>query len=581
MIERINEIQELCLDIPNPISLPQIVVVGSQSSGKSSILENIVGGDFLPRGQGMVTRRPLMIQIVPGESEEIKCTFGHSPGQVFPLYECRNEIEKETKRILGEKNDVSAIPIVLKVQKKNGVPLTLIDLPGIIKVPAEGQPENIVKKVEEIVKEYLKNKNTIILAVSPSTSDISSSDGLMVAKEFDPNFERTLCVLTKVDLMDPGTDLLSILQEKVVKVKLGFVPVICRGENSKKNETKISEALKVEEIFFSMHTAYRKNKDFCGIPYLVKRLNVLLSECIERSLPALQERIDGAVDRTETELKELGGKVEDERHYVIHQITKVKQKLEQKITGISSPNTRNTSKELIGGARITYSLDVTFSSFIRNLSVFSATESEIEKVIMNASGVFGVSSGFQSIYHFVSLASDLISPHCLSTSEGILNELLSMVEDALSDKEISRFSNLKRAFSRSISACLRKRIDSTQISIKEFLKWNTIYIRDAPIKPNDQYISTEKEESLSLREKIYQHVLKIKEVVIEQVPKIIVYEMVYIFLNEVQEQLIQDIYASQDIHHFFHEEEASVEKRKILVKSLDSLRKAQDLIRKV
>lgn len=55
--------------ISNPIDLPQITVLGSQSSGKSSVLENIVGRDFLPRGTGIVTRRPLVLQLIHREPD--------------------------------------------------------------------------------------------------------------------------------------------------------------------------------------------------------------------------------------------------------------------------------------------------------------------------------------------------------------------------------------------------------------------------------------------------------------------------------------------------------------------------------
>lgn len=66
LIQLVNKLQDVftTINVNNPIDLPQIVVVGSQSSGKSSVLENIVGRDFLPRGSGIVTRRPLVLQLI-------------------------------------------------------------------------------------------------------------------------------------------------------------------------------------------------------------------------------------------------------------------------------------------------------------------------------------------------------------------------------------------------------------------------------------------------------------------------------------------------------------------------------------
>ena len=64
LIPIINKLQDVFNAIgESPIDLPQIVVIGSQSSGKSSVLENIVGKEFLPRGTGIVTRRPLVLQL--------------------------------------------------------------------------------------------------------------------------------------------------------------------------------------------------------------------------------------------------------------------------------------------------------------------------------------------------------------------------------------------------------------------------------------------------------------------------------------------------------------------------------------
>ena len=111
--------------------LPQIVVVGGQSSGKSSVLEAIVGRDFLPRGTGIVTRRPLLLQLVKtadgvAESGE----FLHLPGKRFASFDAmREEIERETERTCENKS-VSPTPIQLTVSSPHVPNLTLVDMPG-------------------------------------------------------------------------------------------------------------------------------------------------------------------------------------------------------------------------------------------------------------------------------------------------------------------------------------------------------------------------------------------------------------------------------------------------------------------
>jgi len=118
------------------LQFPQLVVVGAQSTGKSSVLETIVGKDFLPRGTGIVTRRPIVLQLfnTPKDSEEY-CEFSHLKGEKFTDWsKAREEIESETHKIAGKNKGISSVPIIVKVFSPNVVDLTLVDLPGITKV---------------------------------------------------------------------------------------------------------------------------------------------------------------------------------------------------------------------------------------------------------------------------------------------------------------------------------------------------------------------------------------------------------------------------------------------------------------
>lgn len=152
LIPLVNKLQDVFNTIgSDQIDLPQIVVVGSQSSGKSSVLETIVQKDFLPRGNGVVTRRPLVLQLVnthlgsmghssvssdgtPNEAPD-RAEFLHLPNkQFFDFEEVRKEIETETARVAGQNKAISRTPIHLKIFSKNVLNLTLVDLPGVTKV---------------------------------------------------------------------------------------------------------------------------------------------------------------------------------------------------------------------------------------------------------------------------------------------------------------------------------------------------------------------------------------------------------------------------------------------------------------
>ena len=185
------------MQVQNPIDLPQIVVVGSQSSGKSSVLENIVGRDFLPRGSGIVTRRPLVLQLINRPAPAKLQTNGvdekelangsdsqanvdewgeflHIPGQkFFDFNKIRDEIVKETEAKAGRNVGISPAPINLRIYSPNVLTLTLVDLPGLTKVPVGDQPRDIERQIKDMVlKQIQKNlKKTVGAKKSGAVSD--------------------------------------------------------------------------------------------------------------------------------------------------------------------------------------------------------------------------------------------------------------------------------------------------------------------------------------------------------------------------------------------------------------------------
>lgn len=193
----VNQLQEAFLSIGQQmLELPQLVVVGSQSSGKSSVLEALVGRDFLPRGTGIVTRRPLVLQLVRDPNcLEMYGTFAHTGARKFTDFtEIRKEIERETERLAGKNKGISSEPIMLKIHASHVLPLSLVDLPGVTKVPVGEQPPDIEQQVRKLIHRYISRPNAIILAVTPANADPSTSDALQIAREVDPDGSRTYVV---------------------------------------------------------------------------------------------------------------------------------------------------------------------------------------------------------------------------------------------------------------------------------------------------------------------------------------------------------------------------------------------------
>lgn len=280
------------------------MIASSYTPGSTRITKTTADNSrlSLPRGTGIVTRRPLILQLinraasnlpkaetngVPADGKEIKTTdkesnidewgeFLHIPGQKFyDFNKIREEIVRETESKTGRNAGISPAPINLRIFSPNVLTLTLVDLPGLTKVPVGDQPKDIERQIKEMVVKQISKPNAIILAVTAANTDLANSDGLKLAREVDPEGQRTIGVLTKVDLMDEGTDVVDILAGRIIPLRLGYVPVVNRGQKDIETKKAISYALEAEKNFFENHRAYRNKSSYCGTPYLARKLNLV------------------------------------------------------------------------------------------------------------------------------------------------------------------------------------------------------------------------------------------------------------------------------------------------------------------
>ncbi|KAL3138117.1 hypothetical protein ABBQ38_005347 [Trebouxia sp. C0009 RCD-2024] len=312
--------------------LPSIVVIGGQSSGKSSVLEAVVGKDFLPRGTGIVTRRPLVLQLVHLENPEEReyGVFLHrGPEKMYDFMAIRQEIEDETKRYLQQNGKVvSADPIQLTVSSPLVPNLTLVDMPGLTKVPIDGQPKSIVKDLEDMARTYIKGDNAIILAVTPANADLATSDALHLARQVDPAGDRTIGVLTKLDIMDPGTDAREVLDGSAVRLKHGWIGVVNRGQKDIMQAVDMESARGKELQFFKANPRYADLKNV-GMNFLSGKLSTHLIGAIRRQLPAIQNQINTGIAGLEKELSSMGGPPVTSRGGMVHLILSLCRQFEE------------------------------------------------------------------------------------------------------------------------------------------------------------------------------------------------------------------------------------------------------------
>ncbi|XP_034204873.1 dynamin-related protein 4C-like [Prunus dulcis] len=298
MLDAIDKLRVLMV-IEEGIQLPTIVVVGDQSSGKSSVLESLAGIS-LPRGQGICTRVPLVMRLQHHSDPKPELSLEYN-GRVEQTDEenISEDIVNATNLIAGDKKGISDTPLTLLV-KKNGVPdLTMVDLPGITRVPVHGQPENIYDQIKDMIMKYIKPDESIILNVLSASTDFSTCESISMSRSVDKTGERTLAVVTKVDMAPEG--LLEKVTADDVDIGLGYVCV----RNRIRDET-YEEARAIADRLFKTHPLLSKiDKSMVGIQVLADKLVQIQAVSIARNLPVIVKKINDKLNSYLSELNKL------------------------------------------------------------------------------------------------------------------------------------------------------------------------------------------------------------------------------------------------------------------------------------
>ncbi|KAF5122442.1 Vacuolar protein sorting-associated protein 1 [Metarhizium brunneum] len=683
LIQLVNKLQDVfaTVGVNNPIDLPQIVVVGSQSSGKSSVLENIVGRDFLPRGSGIVTRRPLVLQLInrPAQTngvkpEEISTAndkaanadewgeFLHIPGQKYHDFgKIREEIARETEAKVGKNAGISAAPINLRIYSPNVLTLTLVDLPGLTKVPVGDQPRDIERQIREMVLKYIGKSNAIILAVTAANIDLANSDGLKLAREVDPEGQRTIGVLTKVDLMDDGTDVIDILSNRVIPLRLGYVPVVNRGQRDIDNKKAINVALDAEKAFFDNHKAYRNKSSYCGTPYLARKLNMILMMHIKQTLPDIKARISSSLQKYTNELESLGPSILGNSANVILNI--ITEFTNEWRTVLDGNNTELSSTELSGGARISFVFHELYANGVKAVDPFDVVKDvDIRTILYNSSGsspaLFVGTTAFELIVKQQIKRLEDPSLKCVSLA---YDELVRILSQLLGKQLYRRYPQLKEKMHGVVIAFFKKAMEPTNKLVRDLVSMESCYIntghpdflnghramaivneRYNPAKPvqidprsgkplpqastparassppvpevdgtgnagffGSFFAAKNKKKAaameappptlkasgnLSERENIEVEVIKllissyyniVKRTMIDMVPKAIMLNLVQFTKDEMQRELLENMYRTDTLDDLLKESDFTVRRRKECQQMVESLGKASEIVSQV
>ncbi|KAG6021490.1 hypothetical protein E4U19_005687 [Claviceps sp. Clav32 group G5] len=291
------------------LNLPSIVVIGSQSSGKSSVLEAIVGHEFLPKGSNMVTRRPIELTLVntPASDHE----YGEFPDLGLRRISDFSSIQRtlaELNMAVSDADCVSDDPIHLTIYSPNVPDLSLIDLPGYIQVVGNNQPIQLKQRISELCDKYIQPPN-VILAISAADVDLANSTALRASRRVDPRGERTIGVITKMDLVDAKRGAV-LLNDKQYPLRLGYVGVVSKAPSAqglfKVGPSNLMSAItKHENSFFSSHPLeFGPDAGVnVGTTTLRKKLMHILEQTMSASLQTTSDSIRQELEEATYEFK--------------------------------------------------------------------------------------------------------------------------------------------------------------------------------------------------------------------------------------------------------------------------------------
>jgi len=479
MIPLINKLQDAFQQTGQAlnIDLPQIAVVGSQSAGKSSVLENFVGKDFLPRGSGIVTRRPLVLQLVNVPNGEW-AEFLHAKGKRFTDFaDVRKEIEAETDRMTGSNKGISPIPINLRVFSPNVLNLTLVDLPGMTRVAVGDQPKDIENQIRDMLYQFITKDSCLILAVSPANTDLANSDAMKIAKEVDPQGLRTIGVITKLDLMDQGTDAREILENRLMPLRRGYIGVVNRSQKDIEGRKDIKAAMQAERKFFLSHNSYRHMADKMGTPHLQNCLNQQLTNHIRETLPTLRTNLTkqlAGLDRDVAKYKNYRPNDPSQKtKTMLQMINQFQQKFTEVIEGSGD---QVSTDQLSVGAKINRLFHERLPLHIAERKIDEKhLRKEIKIVIQNIRGVrTGLFTPDMAFERIVKEQVEQLSTAPSNVVDQVTTEVIGAVRDC--SKHMEAFPLLREEVDRIVSEHIRNNENRCKDHVRFLLDFELAYI---------------------------------------------------------------------------------------------------------
>lgn len=319
------------------IDLPQLIVCGDQSSGKSSVLEAVSGIRF-PTKDNLCTRfaTELILRRGPetGASVAIVPSPDRTDSEKAKLLEFQHEIIEldqfealvnDAKEVMGLDGDAKAFSndiLRVEVSGPSQPHLTLVDLPGLFQAGNKAQSDTDAQVVKDLVLSYIERPRSIILAVVSAKNDFANQIVTKYARELDPDGLRTLGIITKPDTLHAGSDsersFVELAENKDVNFRLGWH--VLKNRDYDTRDCSVEERNQAERDFFSKGIWTTLPPTHVGIVSLKPRLSFLLKDQILAVLPSLIEDVTSGVKECKEILNKLGasrGTLQEQRLHLL------------------------------------------------------------------------------------------------------------------------------------------------------------------------------------------------------------------------------------------------------------------------
>jgi dynamin 1-like protein len=583
------------------IKLPRIVTLGVQSSGKSSVLESIVGLNFLPRGEGVCTRRPLELRLVHVyDDTKPYAVFESVAGQLTDFDKVRETIEKLTDQKAGRNKGIVDDPIVLTIYSSTCPDLTLIDLPGITRIPLAGsdQPDDIERITKEMAYRYISDPRTIILCVIPANTDLSTSEGLMMARKVDPQGLRTVGVITKIDIMDRGTNARRVLEGKEIPLRLGYVGVKNRSQEDISNRVRVENALNEEREFFSKHLVYSTMPPgYLGTEVLSNKLTKVLFTHIKHILPEILKETLHRIKDCEDRLQDLGPSAPIEprqkTQLIWNMVTDYCEIFKNIIRGkFDRRKSSKITKDLSGGATIKSYFNNLLDTYAGN---YKCTDEYSDKDIQKAMQMHEGDNipGFPSVDVFMFLLQPQLEQLKLPVLDCLadVHSHLEQLAHKIIERVFYRFPTLAGELSEQASQILMKEKEECRVIVESIIDAEEGYIftndleyltKRTDIIPKAEGKAVRDAESVfvqEIRSRIDVYFSLVVRNVRDTVPKVIGYFLVRSVMDKMQMHLYEFINQNELVLNLVSEPAHISTERDALRKQLVTLRKAEKILK--